>query len=617
MAGVTTTTATEATTTTATEANGVAEAQRARWRRVIELQWASACAEAEARGGGLLVYEDQKAKAREICAAFAEGVPLVTLVAAPQWGKTGTAMYAMYLQTCGGVGECGAGLGGGTDPEKVFLISGMSDTDWREQTRLRMLPYFRDRVFHRNDMRRMREALRGARDALVILDECQFATTKDQTVERELREAGLLNYEWLREANVKILCISATPVHMLLDATAWGPEGHRTVIAATGPTYLSFAEMLAEGRLRSRAVIQSAADVVGVINEVWGTERPRYHILRILRTGSDADRLLDPAAFREAGMDVSVHNAVERIADVQAMLSTAPRRHHVLFIKGFWRASKTMDDRYVGVCYESGKDAVATAQGLPGRMVGHGKQSGALAPIVYCDIAAIETYQRWLDCGCDYRACENYASRTVKVAGGVVKRSAKSAVHPDGVSGLPGREDDDADAARGGAATPAPEVGPVKLIGVRHKVPVRTFVATRVEVYKTRAAFLAAAGVSGGVPGGPEWPEKASDLRQLLATSARAEMRTTNISFTEVSGRTTSNLMNYFKDATKTWCRAPVQVIWMPKRNPEEVTVIYKDWEGLNGAVEAARRGEADASKYLLFHKHLGQPVIYEITAVA
>jgi hypothetical protein len=300
---------------------------------------------------------------------------------------------------------------------------------------------------------------------------------------------------------------------------------------------------------------------------------------------------------------------------VDELLKRRPDRHHVIFIKGFWRASKTFPDDHIGVCYESASDHTTILQGLAGRLLGHGKKRGPRAPFLFCDPEPIRSYNDWLASGCDYRTYAAYRSRLLKIAKGQVLKKRESTVHPNVVAGLP-----EPDGAPAGAAAPpnpaAPamprgpslaRVGEVSAAAARGPA---TFAATTMTVYATRAAFLEAIGVPEQLRP-DEWPARAQDLSALLKiTRALASL---NVSYNDNSARDVSNLLNYGSASrAKSWASADTQVIWIKERDPEEVVVIRKDLAGLQRAL-AEDAADPARTRRVVAHNYLKRTILYEI----
>jgi hypothetical protein len=521
-----------------------------------------------------MLYDSQRRASDEIQDAFLRGASLATFIAPPQWGKTGVAMQLMYAMTTHPDDTVA------TRPENVFLITGMSDTDWVRQTKHRMPVVFRSRVYHRNQLHRMVEDLGRARDALVIIDECHHGSEVAQTLHKCLGDAGVWDFNGIRERNIKILCISATPANVLVDAQQWGPANHRTIVAKGGEGYTGFPELLEEGRVRAADVSNPDyfTAILDVIEKRWA--RPRWHIIRatpsMLRGGAMK------RAIAERGLGLSEHNSASRLDDIDNLLRREPARHHFIFIKQFWKAAKSLNDAFIGVCLEMSKDCSQAAQGLGGRLLGFGKQRGSTAPLLYCIPEAIEQYVAWFNNGCDYFMCERYSSASLKVRDGVVCRKKDSVVHSDHVVGL----EPVTEPAKGGAAS---LLVPKKVSGPCPGCKEPPRLVTTLEVLD-EPAFVARFGLGGGAPLATT---AAALSKQLKAASVRA-----NVSFSRNSAASRSNLVNYYTH--RNWADDEYHITRIDGKG--DFVVIRRDKHALENV---------EVGDVVMAHNHAGQLVRY------
>lgn len=533
----------------------------ARDRVTAEWSWAQA-------RGDICIYPTQARKAAEICAAFKTGVSLVTLVASPQWGKTGVAVDVMYRMT----------VDGSTHPENVFMVTGMSDKDWVAQTQMRVLPIFRDRVVHRNRIKKM--SLHGLRDALIVIDECHYGSEVAQTMHRHLKASGLWDIDYMRRENIKILSISATPANVLLDALCWSDDHHRIVVARGDdtPEYVGFHTLVQEGRVRHvRPQDEGLLEVVlDEIDKRWRNE-PRWHVIRAPPTLLRKHELVETLKAR--GFSCTFHNSRQRVANIDDMLSAAPREHHFIFIKQFWKAAKTLRDTHIGVCLEVTKDTTAAAQGLGGRLLGFGKARGERAPVLFCNADTIQSYVRWLDNDCNYFMCRKYLSAALKVRDGVVVKQKQSAMHADQVANL-----EAVPASRGLPRYNVGHVAPPRKIGVVRTVPSGARLVTAIEVLDGEG-FAARFHVVGG--------ETAAELSKMLrAAGVRA-----NVSYSRNAAASRSNLVNYYTH--RNWSEDEYHI---SRLEEGRYVVIRRD----KRVLDSAKEGDE-----VVAHNHLGQMVLY------
>lgn len=527
------------------------------------------------KAGATMVYPNQELMACEILAAYYEGVSLVTLVASPQWGKTGVALSVIYqLTTHIDVDRM-------IHPEHVYILTGMSDCEWKEQTKERMLDMFKDSVYHQKNLQDLVPRLAQARDAFLLIDECHIGNGTRQTLGSVLRRSGIMDIRVLRERNIKLLCVSATPANIIADAMGWGAEHHRMIVESGLHTknYVGFHTLLAENRVRMFVYsgIESFGRVLEDIHARWDT--PRYHVIR-----ADEGTQMDIRSFLDGLGDAYAyqhHDSRGRIADVEKVLRTPPTKHTFILIKSMWRAAKTLPDEHVGVNVEtsSSKDSNVVAQGLAGRMLGFGKQTGDKAPVYYGNRDALENYVRFLDAGADFQSCERYQSALIHVKEGVVRKKKDSHVHPSVVRGLPARTD----AGAPSTARPLP-----RRVGVVKRVPRDAVLATRYETL-TRAELEARFGVrvpSGAKSGGP--------LHHELARKGVAA----NVSFAKTAMKQVANLKNYY---TTSWADAPLHVL---RVETDRFVLIHRDAKIL----DRLERGEK-----VVVHNGINNLVLYEM----
>lgn len=523
--------------------------------------------------GEELAYSSQKEKAIEVYAAFMSGVSLVTLVTSPQWGKTGVAMYLMYMMTTHNDDTKM------THPDNVFIITGMSDKDWRKQTKERMLDCFKDRVYHRNDMHKMIAEVSNKQDVLIIIDECHYGSEQNQTVHDCLKTAGLWDIDKIVKNNIKILCISATPGPVLLDAQKWGDEHHQLIIAKdNGNIYTSFQTLLDAKRIMPVMDLKKEENVeafIKLVEKRW-SDTPKYHILRL--SGQSRKDSIIRNALTERGYVCLDHDSKKRIDDIETTLGIRPTNHTFIFIKGFWRAAKTLDDKHVGVCFETGKDFTAIIQGLGGRLLGYGRQRGKTAPLLFCDVNAIKNYINWLINNANYYLVDMYRSNGLNVKKGRILKKKDTTLHPKGISNLVEIMHD---------LPVMDNKEPIKIGNVKaNELPYGVQIATELDIIPI-SEFLNRFELN-------EMPKNARVLSALLHDKGV----NAHVSFKQVSARDVSNLRNFYKMG---WAKGEYHIIWIPDEN--HVKIIKRDIETL----ESLKHGDK-----VIVHNHLNRLIMYE-----
>jgi hypothetical protein len=210
-------------------------------------------------------------------------------------------------------------------------------------------------------------------------------------------------------------------------------------------TYVGFQQMLDEERLHSSFDLTKEEEMEKLATFVKEKfPQPRWHILRLPAKARSNGEVLDK--FRQIcareGWIVSNHNAQDRVGEIDTHLKKAPRSHAFLIIKEFWRASKRLEDSYIGIVHEPATkvpDVNVTAQGLIARLCGNNKRRGPGAPHAFGNVQMIKDYLAWFNVGGDFTKVKSYKSRQLKVTKGKVRAAKDSFAHPSNVGGLEGK----------------------------------------------------------------------------------------------------------------------------------------------------------------------------------
>jgi hypothetical protein len=381
-----------------------------------------------------LVYENQKDAAVEICRElFDKGKTIVTLIAEPQVGKTGAFLETAFL-ACTHPSDTHI-----VDPSNIFIITGMSDNDWHKQTKDDMLEPFKRRVYHRGRLNTQDRqdgfytSLAHAKNALLIFDECHIGNGKEHQISVMLRDLGLLNLSVLKERNIKILDVSATPGATLNDTLTWGEKNHSAIILKSSSAYTGFRHFIADKRLHESYDLTDEKELEKLVTFVRTTyTQPLWHVIRLpskSRKNTDLLAKIQRICARE-GWHAESHSSVDRVDDLDYHMGTRPKSHRFLLIKEFWRAGKRLNDTFIGIVHDAPtEDVNVAAQGLAGRLCGNDKKRGLGAPHVFSNTELIKQYIAWIDAKGDFSKVKKYTSAQLTIKNGRVKKSRETFAH--------------------------------------------------------------------------------------------------------------------------------------------------------------------------------------------
>lgn len=405
-----------------------------------------------------LVYPNQAEAAAEIISQYARGARWVVLVAPPGAGKTGVILDVLRQ------------LGEHNDSryqiriDDMLLMTGMSDTDWTKTMTDGMLPAFANTIYHRGALRR-REGLDSMANGIIVTDECHVAAAENQTIDKTLLRAGLKDIDALRERNMRMLDVSATPEGVLADLQKWRAET-AVVMLRPDEKYKGFQTMKDESRLLNAKEYDlneydSAKKLLQFFeNRYKDSKTKKYFAFRIYSAAAEGNIR---NACKSLGWDCTSHNSKDRVDKIDSEMELAPTKHKVFLVKGFWRASKRLVRKHVGGTYESPTarpDDTGKSQGLTARFCNTFDWEGeqvevAKRPIHFDDVDSIDRYLAWWSKDCDYMAAAYKAPRLESDGAGKV-RHPKTKANPEGIVGVEADED---------PAPPAPAPAPKKKRG--------------------------------------------------------------------------------------------------------------------------------------------------------
>lgn len=374
-------------------------------------------------------YPTQIDEGDKIIRAFQECI-VCSFLAPVQWGKTGVMVYVAEQMVAQNM------ISGFSN---AFIITGMSDNEWKTQTQERVPDEMKQNVLHRCDIWKESSRFVGIRDALIIIDECHFGSKSNMTISDFFGKVGLADINELRGRNIRILQSSATPDAVFVDSQCWPASLHVPVVATIPPSYVGF-----DSLYRSSQVREIPKDPEEIVSTVLGAiedfDKPRYHLVRVLGRRRDMvkrkQRELLVKIARKRGYSVVFHDSnikkKERITD--EMLSNPPKVHTIVIVKGLWRAAKTIPHGHLGVVYCGGSRLTSVeAQGLAGRMCGHNKKHDI---VLFVNEEAITQYQELVMSRFDYSAVEEYYASGMRIKEGELRRITPTYMNPTTFKGL-------------------------------------------------------------------------------------------------------------------------------------------------------------------------------------
>ena len=352
------------------------------------------------------VHRDQRICSQIIISEFEKNPQLLMVMAVgkTQSGKTGV-MYSCIQEFT----EPDHISGNHVPVQNIYLITGLSSTQWKDQTKDRIPGILSENIFHRPELKtKFMESIRGKKNILILMDEVQIACGKTQTLAKEFEEMGLLDIQFLMKYDIKIVEFSATPNGTLRDCKYW-VEHSKIVKVNPGKGYVGCSELLSNERIRdckdlceSDEARKNILDIKALIDEKF--KRPLYHIIR---TKTGQFQLITISMFKEVfGDDCNyLHHDSENISSLDEFLGEGdkepppppPPKHTFIFLKEMARCAKTFKKDLIGIWYERYSNNMRddiVIQGLLGRATGYDDNG---ISIVFTNTDSIKRYDELWD----------------------------------------------------------------------------------------------------------------------------------------------------------------------------------------------------------------------------
>jgi len=230
--------------------------------------------------------------------------------------------------------------------DNIFIITGLSSKEWKNQTIARMPNTIQERVFHRNDLPDLfYKEIKRKKNVLILIDEIHIGSKSDMTICNTFKKIGLLDKDYLYDNDIKIVEYSATPDGTLYDLLKWRDNSTAMVISQPGNGYTSSFDLLKNNRVRQSKDLSSINALDEIRNDIDSFKNYRYHIIR---TRNAKQHLKTVSMFEEyfnaiGDYDYITHDGKSEIDDINEIMNDKPERHTFIFIKELIRCSKTLN----------------------------------------------------------------------------------------------------------------------------------------------------------------------------------------------------------------------------------------------------------------------------------
>lgn len=333
-------------------------------------------------------YKQQINTSGEIREAFSNN-PYVILLAQMQSGKSGTYLHCacdmIHNQLC----------------DNVLILSGVSDTTLREQTKtdlenaikkftnengeqLELYLLLKDKIniYWGTGIKNIKKA--EIENTLIIVDESHYAQSKDNMLYKkftklEIEQSLCNDFDSLKQHNIKILNVSATPFSELIENSKQDREEKEIIIMKPGDGNEEIATFPYIGVPffhKTNKIIYEAKKITNGsyqhIKTTLSKEKynNKYCIVRTAKADKDEKMMMDIARETDCEYIKIFGGAALGCFDI---LKDKPEKKTLIHICGKCRMGQVLEKEFIGMVYESSENANVDTllQGLLGRMCGY------------------------------------------------------------------------------------------------------------------------------------------------------------------------------------------------------------------------------------------------------
>jgi hypothetical protein len=387
------------------------------------------------------IYLNQEKTAYKVVNHFVNKQVLCCMIIQPtQSGKTGVmfALCKLFIENPLYM----------INPTNIYIISGISSTDWKKQTIERFPDIINTNVFHRNNLENFKNKFQqDPKNTLLIMDEIQIANQNNQTIYKIFDEINLYDIDYLYKNNIKIVQFSATPDGCYYDIKQWNENNYKIINGELDIKYTSAINIYNENRiLQSKPLTirarkynimteEEEEEIFNNINEIKNIldvkfNEPSYIIIRSSTNKTEYKNTLNNLKyiFPESSFNY-IEYGQEIKEDINILvLNNKPVRTTIIIIKEKLRVAFTINQKYISILYErlvKNINDSSIIQSLIGRATGYEHNKNIF---IFTNIPSILKYNELLKSEFNNNKIDWTSISTTKIKGELTGKNTFNSV---------------------------------------------------------------------------------------------------------------------------------------------------------------------------------------------
>ena len=338
------------------------------------------------------IYENQKKCGKAVRNIFNNKSVINCLVyGMTQTGKTGcmTALIQYYI------------LSNIIPIDNIYIITGLSDIEWKKDTKNRIPGSINSRIFHRTNLSiTFFRDIREKQNTLIIMDEIQMACEENQTIHKTFKECRFYDLDFLLENDIKLIQFSATPDGNMNDILDWKHHSAKVKLEP-GESHYGPKQAIEQDRIKQFKILTNIDNVEELKQDIESNykKNPRYHLVRVPNKRENKDGTNNQSKVisnikKVFGKNYQYNKKCLNIikGDINDILKEKLEKHTFIFYCEILRCAKTQYKKYIGISYEryvSNPNDSSIIQGSFGRLTGYDDNGDS---ICYTNIPSLENY---------------------------------------------------------------------------------------------------------------------------------------------------------------------------------------------------------------------------------
>lgn len=348
------------------------------------------------------IHENQKTCGKAVRNIFNNKSIINCLVyGMTQTGKTGcmTALIQYYI------------LSNNIPIDNIYIITGLSDIEWKKDTKNRMPDSINSRVFHRANLSKtFMKDIREKQNTLIIMDEIQIACEDKQTIHKTFVDCGFYDLDFLLENDIKLIQFSATPDGNMNDILDWKYYSDKVKLEP-GEGHYGPEQAIEQNRVKQFKDLTNIDNVRELKQDIeTNFINNRYHLVRVPNKRENKDGTNNQSKVISnikkvfgKNYEYNKNYLKSKKADINDILKKQPDKKTFIFYCEILRCAKTQYKKYIGISYERyvpNPNDSSIIQGSFGRLTGYDDNGDS---ICYTNIASLENYIKLWENNMDFK----------------------------------------------------------------------------------------------------------------------------------------------------------------------------------------------------------------------